>query len=54
MVQSLPLAPNVIGNNFGIGPQILLLKWEVLAPFKFSVNIHSSAPDPGRRFEHHI
>src|SRR5713226_3871903 len=30
--------PNVIGNKFGIGPQILLSKREVLAPFKFSVN----------------
>jgi len=28
--------PNVIGNNFGAGLQILLLKWEVLAPFKGS------------------
>jgi predicted helicase len=30
----------VIGNKFGIGPQILLSKREVLAPFKFSVNTH--------------
>jgi len=28
--------PNVIGNKFGIGPQILLSKREVLAPFKGS------------------
>lgn len=30
--------PNMIGNTLGSGPQISLLKWEVLAPFKFSVN----------------
>jgi hypothetical protein len=32
-------SPNVIGNNFGIGPQIGLSKREILAPFKFSVNM---------------
>ncbi len=33
---NLGMSPNVIGNKFGIGPQILLSKREVLAPFKGS------------------
>src|SRR5260370_29127393 len=34
--------PNVIGNKFGTGPQILLLKWEILAPFYISLYTSSS------------
>jgi hypothetical protein len=36
---SVPLAPNVINNNSGTGPQILLLKREILAPFYISLYI---------------
>ncbi len=38
--------PNLSSNHFGSGPQISLLKGEVLAPFKFSVNkaLHCETP----------